>query len=365
MPIFIACPTCGHVKNVPDAFDGRRIKCPKCGKAFAVSSQVVRPASANLSSSLPSGLVNHQDQKQADDSNTHSRTQGTPVFRWYEKDVAIVATGLVIMLVIVGTISLALAVNRYRSENETAGRAQAWRQAQEEEQRSQEEARKAEKESVREEQARREAAERDKAEQVRLETEKKRRDSEAWQRPLGENDRIVVDFFRYTGDEEAAERFDRQTREFRKRAEALGDKWDGLMSAGDAARYRMMMERDKAWNTWAIFTVSAKELVNDYQANEIAADNKYKGKWLKVSGIAKTVGHSLGQAYITLDTDERFAWKQVQCFFDKEDVAGMETVKTREPDGSYWTYRIVGQCDGMTFNVLLKHCTLQELKKVK
>jgi hypothetical protein len=47
--------------------------------------------------------------------------------------------------------------------------------------------------------------------------------------------------------------------------------------------------------------VSARKLFADYQANEIAADETYNGKVLKVSGTIRDIGNDLlDNAYISI-----------------------------------------------------------------
>ena len=35
MPILFTCPACRHSGRVPDAFAGKRVKCPRCGETGA------------------------------------------------------------------------------------------------------------------------------------------------------------------------------------------------------------------------------------------------------------------------------------------------------------------------------------------
>ena len=91
--------------------------------------------------------------------------------------------------------------------------------------------------------------------------------------------------------------------------------------------------------------VSARKLYADYQANEIAADETYKGKILQVSGTIRDIGNDLlDNAYITIAGDQYFG--DVQCFIaDKSVVA-----KLRK--GARITVK--GECDGLLMNVILQ-----------
>ena len=96
-------------------------------------------------------------------------------------------------------------------------------------------------------------------------------------------------------------------------------------------------------------TISAQDLTAAYEANEVAADEKFKDRTLYVSGIITDIKKDiLGDIYVTLRGDGMF--REVQCFFeDKETAAQMQK-------GMKVTFK--GKCDGLMMNVLMKDCTL-------
>jgi len=98
------------------------------------------------------------------------------------------------------------------------------------------------------------------------------------------------------------------------------------------------------------FTVSAPSLFTDYSDNEIAADDRYKGKILQVSGTIRDIGNDImDDAYVSLAGDGYYG--NVQCFFsDKSVVANLKK-------GQQIT--VVGYCDGLMMNVLMKNCILK------
>jgi len=62
--------------------------------------------------------------------------------------------------------------------------------------------------------------------------------------------------------------------------------------------------------------VSAEELAVAYAGNEVAADNRYKGRILEVGGIVETIGKDiLGEATIALSTQ---AGLGVSCALGKQ-----------------------------------------------
>jgi hypothetical protein len=66
-----------------------------------------------------------------------------------------------------------------------------------------------------------------------------------------------------------------------------------------------------------IVCVNAEQLCDDYDANEVAADAKYKGKDLEVYGEVKRIESFLDDIYLTLDC----GWfSYVWCYFDEADT---------------------------------------------
>lgn len=95
--------------------------------------------------------------------------------------------------------------------------------------------------------------------------------------------------------------------------------------------------------------VSAEELFGAYKANEVAADLKYKGQRISVSGTVESIGKDiLDKPYVTVETGE---FGSVRCMFPKSSermLAGLSI-------GS----RIIvnGKCAGKMMNVLLTDCS--------
>ncbi len=102
-----------------------------------------------------------------------------------------------------------------------------------------------------------------------------------------------------------------------------------------------------------IIEISASDLFAEYQNNSVAADQKYKGKKLKVTGTINDIGKDIADdTYITIETGEMFY--EIQCYFldsELDDVAGLKK-------GDSVT--LIGTCDGMSINVILKRCEIQK-----
>ena len=102
-------------------------------------------------------------------------------------------------------------------------------------------------------------------------------------------------------------------------------------------------------------SVSAAELVNDYKANEVAADARYKGKVVEVSGAIDRIGKDLiDTMYVSLSSGRQFEFRSVQCYF-----ADSEEGKLSQLSNGQWI-TLKGRCDGLMGNVLVKECKIKD-----
>lgn len=100
--------------------------------------------------------------------------------------------------------------------------------------------------------------------------------------------------------------------------------------------------------------ITAAELYAAYDENEIAADAKYTGKMLKITGIVDDISKDiLDRVYITLKTNELF--NSIQCYFVSS--SAIEAVaQLKEGDEVV----VVGKCKGKNvFNVDIEDCEIQ------
>lgn len=96
--------------------------------------------------------------------------------------------------------------------------------------------------------------------------------------------------------------------------------------------------------------VSASKLLSDYEANEVAADETYKGKSVQISGTIKNIGKDiLDTPYVTLESDNPIL--SVQCMFDKSDNAKLAKLSQNQK------IMLTGRVSGKLGNVLLKECS--------
>lgn len=101
-------------------------------------------------------------------------------------------------------------------------------------------------------------------------------------------------------------------------------------------------------------SVSAQQLYNQYEANEVEADNRYKGKVISVTGVIGDIGKDItDNAYVLLSSGDLFGMFGVQCFFDESQEASFTSLRTGQQ------VAIKGRVDGKFGNVFLKDCTFQ------
>lgn len=100
-----------------------------------------------------------------------------------------------------------------------------------------------------------------------------------------------------------------------------------------------------------IIADSPEYIVRDYEQNEVAADNKYKGKTIRISGRINDIGKDImDQIYITFKMPGQWEIRTVQCFFS--DAHSQEIGNLRKGQD----ITIQGTVNGLMMNVLLKDC---------
>jgi hypothetical protein len=95
--------------------------------------------------------------------------------------------------------------------------------------------------------------------------------------------------------------------------------------------------------------VSVAELLNAYKANEVRADNTYKGKWLKLQGGQVDEVRS---SYVMIGTGKLFEVPQVQCMLKPDQLSKASGLSK----GRRVTVR--GKVQMMLINVLVQDCEI-------
>lgn len=98
------------------------------------------------------------------------------------------------------------------------------------------------------------------------------------------------------------------------------------------------------------------KFTNEYDSNEIAADNKYKKKYVRVSGTVEDLGKDiLDDIYVTLDGGgaDDMGLRAVQAYFKKSDSDAIAQVAKGQ------SMTVVCRVDGLMMNVILKDCVIE------
>ena len=102
-----------------------------------------------------------------------------------------------------------------------------------------------------------------------------------------------------------------------------------------------------------IMNVSAMQIVSEYDNNEIAADSRYKGKYVRISGVVNDIAKDiLDNMYVTIGGGADFELRLVQAFFP----AKYEGILAELRKGSRIT--VVCRIDGLMLNAIGSDCVL-------
>ncbi|MFA8450332.1 MAG: hypothetical protein ACEPOW_06540 [Bacteroidales bacterium] len=106
---------------------------------------------------------------------------------------------------------------------------------------------------------------------------------------------------------------------------------------------------------YSSINTTAIQIIKEYSENEVAADLKFKGKRISISGTIGNLSRDiLNNVYICLKGRDK-DFRSVQCY-----IADAELV-SRLKKGE--TVTVVGTCEGMMMNILIKNCDLVHDKK--
>jgi hypothetical protein len=100
-------------------------------------------------------------------------------------------------------------------------------------------------------------------------------------------------------------------------------------------------------------TIELGALLREYEDNEVRADATYKGRRIRVEGIATGVSKGvMGGAFVTLGTTGELEIPSVQCLIEPSTMASFMNVSKGN------RVAVQGRVDGLLMNVLLKDCEL-------
>ena len=124
-----------------------------------------------------------------------------------------------------------------------------------------------------------------------------------------------------------------------------------LSNKDEYYKYIMTVDPESPYAGHYDYKMTSKELSEAYNENEVAADQKYKGKKILLTGKVESINKDvLEESYITLEGDTYFG--TINCSVNNENIAA--SIKKNNQ------YSLIGVCTGMILgNVMLSNCQLQ------
>ncbi|HKB05317.1 MAG TPA: hypothetical protein VKD90_24045 [Gemmataceae bacterium] len=103
--------------------------------------------------------------------------------------------------------------------------------------------------------------------------------------------------------------------------------------------------------------VTAAQLVDEFQKDAAAADRKYAGKYLEVTGVVERTGRGRHNSpFVVLHGGDENTKFKVECFFDYLADPAVEARFRHLDKGQTVTVR--GEYDGQVSNIQLRECVL-------
>jgi len=98
-----------------------------------------------------------------------------------------------------------------------------------------------------------------------------------------------------------------------------------------------------------------KVMLDNYKANEVAADGAYQGKAFRVTGKVNDISKSLGggSMYIVVGTGARFEFPALQCSLDASQQSKVASLQKGQ------SVTVVGNVTGLMMNVQMNPCEVQ------
>ena len=102
--------------------------------------------------------------------------------------------------------------------------------------------------------------------------------------------------------------------------------------------------------------VTAAQLLQEFRDDPAAADHKYAGKFLELTGVVERVGQGRDDTpFVILHAGDEDAKLKVECFFEPASEADEARVRRL---GKGQTITVRGEYDGQVSNVQVRECVL-------
>jgi hypothetical protein len=104
--------------------------------------------------------------------------------------------------------------------------------------------------------------------------------------------------------------------------------------------------------------VNAADLIREFQDNPAAADRKYKGKYLELTGLVERTGQDRNViSFVVLHGGDEKATVKIECFFDDYMTGVPDQGRIGRLDKGQ-TVTVRGEYTGQVSNVQLRECSL-------
>lgn len=117
--------------------------------------------------------------------------------------------------------------------------------------------------------------------------------------------------------------------------------------------YRVVLFNKSVKNTESEFTISATQLLTEFEQNEKQSDKKYTNKIITIYGNVKNISHLNNRRTIILSSNNN---SSIICDLDDKETIDTNTIKVNQQ------LYIKGICKGYLKDVILLNCFLDTQK---
>jgi hypothetical protein len=137
----------------------------------------------------------------------------------------------------------------------------------------------------------------------------------------------------------------------------MGRGWQNMMQNAQKAMEQAKAEREADRRTRTV-TVAAGDLIKEFQDNPGAADKKYKGKYLEITGVVERTGRDRSHIwFIILNGGDEGAKVKIECFLDDYLMGVPDDGRVRQLNTGQ-TVTVRGEYEGQVSNVQLHEGSL-------
>jgi len=99
--------------------------------------------------------------------------------------------------------------------------------------------------------------------------------------------------------------------------------------------------------------IDAVSLFNEYEANSIAAEAKFQGRTVIVTGVVTEIDQLFEQPYVTLTDGDEWSWAGVDCYFPEENKPQLAQLTKGQK------VTLKGRVDDYSMSVDVRGCTIE------